>query len=665
MIPELGHFSLILALVLSGVLAVFPLVGVAKNNAWLMASSQSLTTGVFVMLSAAMVFLGYAMATDDFSVSYVAGHSNSDLPMRYKISAIWGGHEGSMLLWIWILTLWMLAVSVFSRDLPKQMLATVLGVMGIVALGFILFVLLTSNPFDRLLPDVPADGRDLNPLLQDIGLILHPPMLYMGYVGFSVAFAFAVAALINGKMDTAWARWARPWTNIAWVFLTLGISLGSWWAYYELGWGGWWFWDPVENASFMPWLIGTALIHSLSVTEKRGVFKSWTLLLAIFAFSFSLLGTFLVRSGVLTSVHAFASDPDRGFFILALLAISIGGSLTLFAVRAPQLKSVSFFGLYSRESFLFFNNVLLATAAFAILLFTLWPLIADVLGLSKISFGPPRFNQMFNPIVGLLLVLLGVGQLLKWKRDRFDRLALAKVLGIVFAVVAGLGLSFLYNDEFTWKAWVGISLALWVIWSMGISLKTQTRHAPNFFAGLAKLSLGYYGMVMAHLGLAVTVIGVVMVSNFDSENDVRLSVGQTFSVQNYKFVFEGTEIVPGPNYQADRGIVKVYKDGEFYREMFPERRFYPVAGNIMTEVAIDSSIARDLYVALGEPIGEGGDWALRIYVKPFVIWLWLGSLFMGIGGTIAVADKRYRRRKTDDAEEDESEASPSKPAEAL
>ncbi|AJQ96721.1 heme lyase CcmF/NrfE family subunit [Gynuella sunshinyii] len=643
MIPEFGLFCLILALGLSFLLSTIPAWGYFKNNVWMMMSSRMLATGVFVMLAFAFGLLAYAMATDDFSVSYVASNSNSALPIYYKISAIWGGHEGSMLLWVLILSGWTLAVSAFSRSLPTDMLALVMSMLGVITLGFLIFVVLTSSPFDRVLPMPPADGRDLNPLLQDIGLILHPPMLYMGYVGFSVAFVFAIAALVSGQLDAAWAKWARPWTNVAWIFLTLGIALGSWWAYYELGWGGWWFWDPVENASFMPWLVGTALIHSLAVTEKRGAFKSWTVLLAIFAFSFSLLGTFLVRSGVLTSVHAFASDPKRGYFILTLLAIAIGGSLLLFALRAPSLRSFTYFKMMSRESFLFFNNILLAVAAFGVMLGTLLPLIFDVFQLGKISVGPPIFNTVFNTLMIVLLALLGVGQLLKWKSDNLAHTLKFQLISAPVSVVLAVLAVYVYAGSIVWPVVLGLSLVFWIISSVVISVRHNIRHASSFAAGLIKMNLSYYGMLIAHLGVVVTVVGVVMVANFQVEHDVRMSIGQEKSFSGYDFKFNGTEQVQGPNYLAERGSIDVSRDGRLIVVLHPEKRQYLAAGSIMTEADIQPGLTRDLYVALGEQLNDSGDWALRIHVKPFVRWIWFGALFMAFGGLLGMLDKRYRK----------------------
>jgi len=644
MIPEIGYFSLVLSIMLATLLSVMPLTGVYRNNIWLMSSGRSLAIGLFLVLLFSFILLAYSMATDDFSVAYAANHSNSKLPMMFKISAVWGGHEGSMLLWILILSSWAMAVAIFSRNLPTDMMATVMGLMGVITLGFLLFLLFTSNPFERMLPNPPLEGRDLNPLLQDIGLILHPPMLYMGYVGFSVAFVFAIAALISGRLDTAWARWARPWTNVAWVFLTLGIALGSWWAYYELGWGGWWFWDPVENASFMPWLVGTALVHSLAVTEKRGAFKSWTVMLAILAFSFSLLGTFLVRSGVLTSVHAFASDPERGYFILVLLAITIGGSLSLFAVRAPAMKSYSFFGLYSRESFLFFNNILLTVAAFGVLLGTLMPLLFDIFQAGKISVGPPIFNAIFNSIMVVLLALMALGPLIRWKSDSFGAFKNVKIGAALTAIVLAVVIGFLYGGEVTWKVSLGLTLALWLFWGILYSFHTKTRNAPSLLEGLKRLSVGYYGMQLAHFGMAVTVVGVVMVANYETENDVRMKIGSERVVGDYTFKLLGITPVRGPNYQADRGILEVYKDGKLVTEMQPEKRNYFSGGSMMTEAAIEAGWLMDLYVALGDEIVEGSDWAVRIHLKPFVRWIWYGPLFMGLGGLLAIFDRRYRKK---------------------
>jgi cytochrome c-type biogenesis protein CcmF len=644
MIPEIGHFALILALSLAIVQAVFPLAGsFTRNRSW-MAMSRPLAYGQLTFLVIAFACLLQAFLTDDFSVVYVATNSNTLLPPIYKVSAIWGAHEGSLLLWVTLLSTWGAAVATFSHNLPQQVVSRVLSVMGMLGIGFLLFMLLTSNPFDRVFP-VPPEGRDLNPLLQDPGLAMHPPMLYMGYVGFSVAFAFAISALMGGKLDAAWARWSRPWTTVAWIFLTLGISLGSWWAYYELGWGGWWFWDPVENASFMPWLVGTALIHSLAVTEKRAAFKSWTVLLALFAFSLSLLGTFLVRSGVLTSVHAFATDPTRGTFILVFLCIVIGGSLALYAWRAPQVSSGGGFDLLSRESFLLANNLLLTLFAALVLLGTLAPLIYEAMGWGKISVGFPWFNTMFLGLMPFLALFMGVGQLTRWKHDDSERLIrelwVAFALGTVVAVVAALPM-FSNGD---WYVPLGIGLAGWLLFSHLTGVKDHLENKPGPAAWLADLRGGgrsYYAMVLAHLGVAVFIIGITMVSNFGIEEDVRMSPGGVQEAGGYRFQFEGVTTVPGPNYQAQRGRVLVFKGNKQVTVLEPEKRTYVASRQPMTEAAIDAGLRRDLYVSLGEPVGDKGDWAVRIYYKPYVRWIWLGGVLMALGGLLALTDRRYR-----------------------
>ncbi|MBY4675979.1 heme lyase CcmF/NrfE family subunit [Marinobacterium arenosum] len=644
MIPELGQFSLILALCLAALLAVVPLAGAARSNALWMGYARPLASGMFLFLSISMLCLGYAFVSDDFSVKYVAGNSNTALPIYYKLSAIWGGHEGSLLLWVLILGGWTWAVALKSENLPLDIVARVLGVMGLIAVGFILFTLLTSSPFERLLPRFPAEGGDLNPLLQDIGLILHPPMLYMGYVGFSVAFAFAIAALLSGRLDAAWAQWSRPWTNIAWSFLTLGIALGSWWAYYELGWGGWWFWDPVENASFMPWLVGTALVHSLAVTEKRGVFKSWTVLLAIFAFSLSLLGTFLVRSGVLTSVHAFASDPERGYFILALLAITIGGSLLLYAVKAAHVKSESSFELLSRETFLLVNNILLVVTAMMVLLGTLYPLFIDALGMGKLSVGPPYFNALFIPLMSILVLFLGVGAISRWKRVDGKLLLKQLWLPALASLLAGIAFPLIYGDGFNGGVALAMALAFWICFSGLRDLRNKTANKPDLASGLRGLSRSYYGMVLAHVGVAVTVVGVALVSVYSEERDLRMAPGDRLAFKRYEFVFEGARHAEGPNYTSDMGVIRVLKGGEPYTELRPEKRLYTARGNVMTEAAIDPGLFGDLYVALGEPLAQGA-WAVRVQHKPFVRWLWLGGLMMTLGGLLAATDPRYRKQR--------------------
>jgi cytochrome c-type biogenesis protein CcmF len=619
--------------------ATLPLIGAWRGDRQWMDLAHPAAWGQFAFLGFSFACLTYAFMVDDFSVAYVAHNSNSALPWYYKFSAVWGAHEGSLLLWAFILAGWTFAVAVFSRQLPEDMLARVLGVMGLISIGFLLFLIVTSNPFERLLPQVPVDGRDLNPLLQDFGLIVHPPMLYMGYVGFSVAFAFAIAALLGGRLDAAWARWSRPWTLVAWAFLGLGIALGSWWAYYELGWGGWWFWDPVENASFMPWLVGTALIHSLAVTEKRGVFKSWTVLLAIAAFSLSLLGTFLVRSGVLTSVHAFATDPERGVFILVFLLMVVGGSLTLFALRAPVVKSQVGFGLWSRETLLLVNNLLLVVATAMILLGTLYPLLLDALSGAKLSVGPPYFNAMFVPLIGALMVTLGVGILVRWKDTPLKWLLgmLTPVL-ITSVVLGGLG-SLLFGD-FNWAVLAVSLLAAWVAIASIRDLLDKTRH-KGLLKGVRSLAPSYWGMHLAHLGLAVCAIGVVLTSHQSAERDLRLAPGESLSLGGYEFVFEGAVHHEGPNFTSDKATVRVLDGDKQIATLHPEKRLYTVQQMPMTEAGIDAGFTRDLYVALGEPLGDGA-WAVRVHIKPFVRWIWLGALMMGLGGVLAASDRRYR-----------------------
>tara|TARA_R110000772_G_scaffold117507_2_gene223018 strand:+ start:1592 stop:3568 length:1977 start_codon:yes stop_codon:yes gene_type:complete len=642
-IVELGHFALILGFCFALVLAVLPLWGVQRGDEMAMAAARYLSFAQFLFTTIATACLVYAFMTDDFSVDIVAAQSNSLLPNAYKFSAMWGGHEGSLLLWLEILTLWTVAVAIFSRQLPRDILARVLAVMGMIAVGFFSFSLFTSNPFARHLLNVPSDGQDLNPLLQDPGMVIHPPMLYIGYVGFSVAFAFAIAALLSGRMDASWARWSRPWTNTAWLFLTVGIALGSWWAYYELGWGGWWFWDPVENASFMPWLVGTALIHSLAVTEKRGVFKSWTLLLAIFAFSLSLLGTFLVRSGVLTSVHAFAADPTRGMFILAFLFLVVGGSLTLYAFKAPAAKTAPSFGWLSREALLLANNIVLVVAAMTVLLGTLFPLIMDFAGLGKYSVGPPYFNAIFVPLMCLLALLVGIGPSSQWKRTGAQRWWRALLGAFIASAVIALILPNAFADEFQLGATVGVLLASWIVLSSAVNLRSKTRNAASLFSGLRRLTPSYYGMLLAHIGFAASVLGVAMVTSFNDERDIRMEVGDRMDdVSGYEVRFDGVQSITGPNYQGQRGSFTLWQAGDFVADLHPEkRRYHARSGQVMTEAAIDASLLRDVYIALGEPVGENA-WAVRIHVKPFIRFIWLGAILMALGALLAICDKRYR-----------------------
>ncbi len=633
MIPEIGHFALILALCVSIIQGVLPLIGAQQGRReWLVLARPAAQIS-FLLLTIAFITLAWCFYVNDFSVLYVAEHSNSQLPTVYRLGAVWGGHEGSLLLWIFLLTGWAFAVAQLSKTLDEFMVARVLGVLGLVATGLLLFVLATSNPFERLLP-AAQDGRSLNPLLQDPGLVFHPPMLYMGYVGFSVAFAFAIASLLSGKLDAAWARWSRPWTTTAWIFLTLGIALGSWWAYYELGWGGWWFWDPVENASFMPWLIGTALLHSLAVTEKRGGFKNWTVLLAIMAFSMSLLGTFLVRSGVLTSVHAFATDPRRGIFILILLALVVGSSLFLYALRAPKSTLGGAFSLVSRETLILLGNVFLVVAAGSILLGTLYPLLIDTLGLGKISVGPPYFNAVFVPMMVPVLFLLAVGPWSSWKSTDLKTLLKRLWIAAIVAVIAALIIPQIMG-EFTMLTGLGFLLAFWIIASGILQVVRQIK------AG--KPTRSFIGMQFGHIGIAVFVIGVTMVGAYQEEKDVRMAPGDTVSVGGYQIQLMDVRPAQGPNYQATRGVFELSQNGKVDEVMHPEKRIYDSSTMPMTEAAIDAGFTRDIYVSLGEPL-EGKAWAVRVYYKPFVDWIWGGCLLMAIGGLFAVSDKRYRLR---------------------
>lgn len=643
-IPEFGLVALLIALGLSLLQATIPFIGASTRRPLWMAFAEPMAWGQFAFLLLAYASLTASFLLDDFSVAYVAHNSNSMLPWYYKITAVWGSHEGSVLLWSLILSGWGFAVTLYSHDLPRDMLARVLGVLGAVSAGFLLFIVVTSNPFERLLPGFPSDGADLNPLLQDVGLIIHPPMLYMGYVGFSVVFAFAIAALIEGRLDAAWTRWARPWTNIAWAFLTLGIALGSWWAYYELGWGGWWFWDPVENASLLPWLTGTALIHSLAVTEKRGTFKSWTVLLAIITFSLSLLGTFLVRSGVLTSVHSFANDPSRGLFILGLLCITIGVSLTIFAWRAPRMSANAGFSWLSRDALLLINNILLVIMTVTVLLGTLYPLILDALGLGKISIGAPYFNTLFVPLTVLLCSFMGLGPIARWKqmsgRELFRRLCWAGLA----AVLISAAVPFLYGGSWNSMVALGLVTALWVVLALGRDLLDKIRHASYPLAGLRRLSLSYWGMVIGHLGLATTIVGVAMVSNYAIERNVQLGAGDYIELGGYGFTLTELRERRGPNFLADTATIEITRNGRPITTLRPEKRFYIARGQPMTDVALYPGLLRDLYVAMGEKLDDGS-WTMRIQVKPFIRWLWLGALLMAAGGVVAVADRRYRRRR--------------------
>ncbi|MGI9251984.1 MAG: heme lyase CcmF/NrfE family subunit [Pseudohongiellaceae bacterium] len=648
MIPELGQFSLILALCLSLMLATLPLLGASVGNTLWMSLARPLTAGAFVFLGLSTAILAYAFVTDDFSVRFVAQHSNTLLPTRYKLTAVWGGHEGSFLLWTFMLSGWMLAVGVFSKSMPPAFVARVLGVLGILCAAYILFMLATSNPFARIVPLPPTDGADLNSALQDVLFIVHPPTLYMGYVGFSVVFAFAVAALLSGRLDADWVRWARPWANTAWAILTIGIALGSWWAYYELGWGGWWAWDPVENPPLITWLCGTALIHSLAVAEKRGAFKSWTILLAILAFAGSLLGTFITRSGLLTSVHAFASDPTRGVFILVILGAVIGGALLLYALRAPMMRTDIRFGTLSRELLLLGNNILLVVAAASVLLGTLFPMVYQALTDDLVSVGPPYFNIIFVPLMVLLVVLLGIGPVCRWKhtsgdylRRQLGRVALASVgLGVVLPTAVLL--------RFSFAASLAVMLAAWIVFNMLKDALNKSANKPSLVAGLRSLPISYYGMQIAHMGVAVLLIGVALTSAFSEKRSVLLAPGQSTELGGYTFTFQGSEAIIGPNYRGEEATVQVARGGEVFTVLYPQRRLYVASGTPSTEMAIDANLLRDLFVTPGEE-KDGGAWSMTLHIKPFIRWVWLGALFMAIGGTVAAADKRYRRLRQRDA----------------
>ncbi|MEQ5572662.1 heme lyase CcmF/NrfE family subunit [Providencia huaxiensis] len=637
MIPEIGSVLLCLALGLAVLLSFYPLWGVARNDARLMASSRPLAWLLFLCVTGAFLVLVNAFVVNDFSVTYVANNSNTQLPIWYRVAATWGAHEGSLLLWVLLMSGWTFAVAICSYRMPLDIVARVLAVMGMVSVGFLLFIIFTSNPFSRTLPAFPIEGRDLNPLLQDPGLIFHPPLLYMGYVGFSVAFAFAIAALLSGRLDSSFTRFARPWTMAAWFFLTLGIMLGSAWAYYELGWGGWWFWDPVENASFMPWLVGTALIHSLSVTEQRATFKAWSLLLSIFAFSLCLLGTFLVRSGVLVSVHAFASDPSRGLFILAFMVLVIGGSLLVFALRGHKVRSRVNNALWSRESMLLGNNVILTAAMLVVLLGTLLPLVHKQIGLGTISIGEPFFNTMFIALMVPFALLLGIGPLVRWGRDRPAAIKKLLIIATVLTVILSFALPLLMEDRVEALTVVGLMMACWIAILAFAEMRVR-------ISKKIKLTPSYWGMVLAHLGLAVTIVGIAFSQNYSIERDVKMKPGDSISIRAYTFVFNGVKEADGPNYQGVIGSISVKEKDKVIGILMPEKRFYSVSRAVMTEAAIDGGFTRDLYAALGEEIAKD-TWTMRLYYKPFVRWIWSGGVLMAIGALFCLFDPRYRRRK--------------------
>ena len=640
MIPELGQLALILAMLLALVQGVVPVVGAWRGNSALMSLARPVAAGQFVFVALAMGILVHAFLTFDFSVGYVAANSNLALPWYYRITAVWGAHEGSMLLWVFILNAWTLALAIFSRQLPDAFAARVLGVMGFIGLGFLAFIVFTSNPFLRELPMQP-DGADLNPVLQDPGMTFHPPVLYMGYVGFSVAFAFSIAALLGGELEQAWVRWARPWTNVAWAFLSAGIVAGSWWAYAELGWGGWWFWDPVENASFMPWLVGAALVHAQAITEKRGSLRSWTILLSLFAFSLSLLGTFLVRSGVLTSVHAFASDPRRGLYILGFLVVVIGGSLLLYAVRAPKVAGGRAFAIVSRETAVLIGNLLLTTAAAMVLLGTLFPLLGDALNLGKVSVGPPYFGFLFDLLMLPVVLLLPFGPYLRWGKGEVGVLKPVALRAGVAAIVCAV-IAFLFVDA-KLKAIAGVAGAVWACVGTLLYVIKRWREMPRGRRFPAEMA----GMLLAHFGVGIFVAGVMLSESLSIERDVRMEPGKIVQLGSYEFRFDGVRETSGPNWRGDEGVVTVMQDGATVATMHPQKRTY-TRGQVQTESAIDAGIFRDIYVALGEPMDAGnreGAWALRLYQKPFIRWIWLGGLFMMLGGFVAAGERRFRTQK--------------------
>ncbi|MDE4454802.1 heme lyase CcmF/NrfE family subunit [Psychrobacter sp. DAB_AL62B] len=645
LITELGYFALLAAFMLAILQVVLPTIGVMRDHVAWQRLAPSLAWAQFAAMITSFGALMAGFYYNDFSLVYVSQHSNTLLPWYYKLSATWGGHEGSLLLWMTIMATWCALVSYFSRGLPLSMRARVLVILAGVQMMMLAMLIFTSSPFDRTLPNLPVDGADLNPVLQDFGLIIHPPMLYMGYVGMVVPFAFCMAALWEGRLDAVWTRWSRPWALAAWGFLTVGIALGSWWAYYELGWGGWWFWDPVENASLMPWLAGLALLHSLAVTEKRGVFKAWTIMLAIFAFALSLLGTFLVRSGVITSVHSFAADPTRGLVILAILGIIVGGGLLMFAVRGWRLTVESQYQLVSRESFLVINNVIILIATLVVLLGTLYPIIADSFNLGQVSVGPPYFNALFVPLTWLLLVAMGMGSNIRWKQDKRPLLGVGMVIAVSSLVLAAI-ITYFVSPSAMLNIGVTLAVSFWVLFWMAVDFKDKTKNAPNFFKGLGQLHLSYWGQQTAHIGVLIAVIGVAFTSTLSIERDVALRLGETVNVQGYDFALTDLRETRGSNFDATQAEVTVTKKGNEVAVLHPEKRTYIISTMPTTEAAINASLMRDLYVALGEPIAQGSDqWAVRIYVKPLIRWIWLGALIMAFGGLLSMLDKRYRIKK--------------------
>ena len=645
MIPELGYFSLTLAMVLSVLLCIFPIWGAHTGNLRLMRAAPSLAIGQFVFVLLSFAALIYASLTDDFTVSYVAYHSSSTLPWYYKITSTWGGHEGAILLWLVMQAGWTAVVAMRSKSLPWVLRARVLGVLGFLGVGFMLYTLLMSSPFERLLPYFPVEGRDLNPLLQDPGMIIPPPLLYMGYVGLSVSFSFAIAALLTGKLDNTWAKWSRPWTMTAWGFLTLGITIGSWWAYSELGWGGWWFWDPVENASLMPWLVATALLHSLSTTEKRGVFKSWTVLLAIAAFSLSLLGTFIVRSGIIVSVHAFASDPNRGMFILAFLAIVVGGGLSLYALRVSQVKSEGRYKFASREVALWLNNIFLVVATLIVLLGTLLPMIHKELGLGSISIGEPFFNKMFAILLVPFAILMGIGPLLRWKQNKWSMLQNKLALSAIVSIVATAAWLYSSYDVIAPLTFIATALAVWIFVTTLVDLAAKVTIHKTLAEGFKRLGLSYWAMVLGHVGLAFVIAGVTLTSAYSVERDVSMKPGDKVALNEYQYRFDGVKSIRGANYSGHAGVVTVLKNDKQVTVLHAEKRRYDIGMQFMTEAAVDAGFTRDLYLALGEQLSQGA-WSLRIYHKPYVRWMWLGGILISIAGFLVLGDKRYRQKST-------------------
>ena len=642
MLPELGFLSLLFATTAALLLSIVPQIGIWRNKPTLTNTAWGLSYCFGIFTSVSIGILAYSFATDDFTLEYVAAHSNSQLPTFFKVAATWGGHEGSILFWLFTLSLWLVAFAFFSRKNDRTFSAQTLSLLGLICLGFAIFILFYSNPFGRAFP-APAEGRDLNPMLQDIGLIFHPPLLYVGYVGFAVNFAMSISALIFNRSAQAIARVMRAWVLVSWLFLTLGIVLGAWWAYYELGWGGWWFWDPVENASLMPWLAGTALIHSLSVTEKRSTFKAWTVLLAILAFSLCLLGTFLVRSGILVSVHAFASDPTRGLYILAYLVLVIGGSLLLYAFQGNKIKSLDNYQRYSRESLLLLNNIMLMAFLSVVFLGTILPLIHKQIGLGSISIGAPFFDQMFLILMVPFSLLLGVGPLVKWRRDQVSAIRTPVIISLIMMVALGLGLPYLVGDRLTVTAVLGAMMAAIIVILSLYEMHTRATHRHSFLTGVFKLSRSHWGMTLAHLGVAMTVFGIAMSQNFSIEKDVRMREGDSVQILDYQFTFKGLKITDGANYQGGTADIAITKNGKPEATLHAEKRFYNVSKMGMTEAAIDWGFSRDLYAALGEQL-EDGSWGLRLYYKPFIRWIWFGGLFMVIGGLLCMLDKRYRIR---------------------